>query len=238
MEATGNYYEPIACYLHEQNLFVSVVNPVLISDFGGNMIRRTKTDKKNSLKIAAYALSYWVDLKKYVPQEDLRKSLKLLNRQYQLSSKLKTMMNNNLISLLDMTFLGINKLFTSPSRDSDGHVKWIDFVLAFPHCDMISKLTGKAFSRKYKKWCNNNSYYFTEAACEKIYDFSKYCISSISLKKSTVFAVIQAAKMLNSAIENCHSIQLEMNRAAAQHPEYDTVMSRKSRGFSADKMFP
>ncbi|WP_295091839.1 transposase, partial [Ruminococcus sp.] len=28
MEATGNYYEPIARYLHEQNLFVSVVNPV------------------------------------------------------------------------------------------------------------------------------------------------------------------------------------------------------------------
>ncbi len=225
MEATGNYYEPIARYLHEQNLFVSVVNPVLISDFGGNTIRKPKTDKKDSLKIATYALSYWVDLKKYVPQEDLRKSLKLLNRQYQQSSKLKTMMNNNLISLLDLTFPGINKLFTSPSRNSDGHEKWMDFILAFPHCDMVSKLTIKAFSRKYKKWCNNNSYYFTEAACEKIYDFSKDCISSVSLEKSTAFAVIQAAKMLNSAIENCHSIQLEMNRAAAQLPEYDTVMN-------------
>ena len=38
MEATGNYYEPIARYLHEQNIFVSVVNPVLISDFGGNTL--------------------------------------------------------------------------------------------------------------------------------------------------------------------------------------------------------
>lgn len=225
MEAAGNYYEPIARYIHEQNIFVSVVNPVLISDFGGNTLRKPKTDKKDSLKIAAYALSYWIDLKKYVPQEDLRKSLKLLNRQYQQSSKLKTMMNNNLISLLDLTFPRINKLFTSPSRNSDGHEKWVDFILAFPHCDMVSNLTIKAFSRKYKKWCNNNSYYFTEAACEKIYDFSKDCISSVSLEKSTVFAVIQAAKMLNSAIENCHSIQLEMNRAAAQLPEYDTVMN-------------
>lgn len=32
-------------------------------------------------------------------------------------------------------------------------------------------------------------------------------------------------KMLNSAAENCHAILLEMNRAAAQLPEYDTVMS-------------
>ena len=70
MEATGNYYEPIARYLHEQNIFVSVVNPVLISDFGGNTLRKPKTDKKDSLKIASYALSYWVDLKEYVPQAD------------------------------------------------------------------------------------------------------------------------------------------------------------------------
>lgn len=225
MEATGNYYEPIAHYLHEQNIFVSVVNPVLISDFGGNTLRKPKTDKKDSLKIASYALSYWVDLKEYIPQEDLRKSLKLLNRQHQQASKLKTMMNNNLISLLDLTFPGINKLFTSPSRESDGHEKWVDFVIAFPHCDMISKLTFKAFSKNYKKWCTGNSYYFTEASCEKIYDFSKECISSVSSAESTVFTVIQAAKMLNSAAENCQAIQYEMNRAAAQLPEYDTVMS-------------
>jgi len=225
MEATGNYFEPIARYLHEQKIFVSVVNPVLISDFGGNTLRKPKTDKKDSLKIASYALSYWVDLKEYVPQKDLRKSLKLLNRQYQHASKLKTMMNNNLISLLDLTYPGINKLFTSPPRDSDGHEKWVDFVLSFPHCDMFSKLTIKAFSRKYKMWCNNNSYHFTETACKKIYDFSKDCISGVPSEESTVFAVIQAATMLNSATEYCHAIQLEMNRAAAQLPEYDTVMS-------------
>lgn len=232
MEATGNYYEPIARYLHEQNIFVSVVNPVLISDFGGNTLRKPKTDKKDSLKIASFALTYWLELKKYVPQEDLRKSLKLLNRQYQQASKLKTMMNNNLISLLDLTFPGINKLFTSSSRESDGHEKWVDFVLAFPHCDMISKLTIKAFSKKYKKWCASNSYYFTEVACERIYDYSKDCISSVSLEESTAFAVIQAAKMLNSAIENCHAIQIEMNRIAAQLPEYDTVMSMYGVGKS------
>ena len=225
MEATGNYYEPIARYLHEQNIFVSVVNPVLISDFGGNTLRKPKTDKKDSLKIASYALNYWTDLKKYVPQEDLRKSLKLLNRQYQQASKLKTMINNNLVSLLDLTFPGINKQFTSPSRESDGHEKWVDFVLAFPHCDMISKLTIKAFSRKYKKWCNSNSYHFTEATCEKIYDFSKECFSGVTSEDSTAFAVRQAAKMLNSATENCHAIQHEMNRIAAQLPEYNTVMS-------------
>lgn len=46
MEATGNYYEPIARVLHEQGIFVSVVNPMLISDFGGNTLRKPKTDKR------------------------------------------------------------------------------------------------------------------------------------------------------------------------------------------------
>ena len=74
MEATGNYYEPIARYLHEQNIFVSVVNPMLISDFGGNTLRKPKTDKKDSLKIASYALSYWTDLKKYILWLNLHKT--------------------------------------------------------------------------------------------------------------------------------------------------------------------
>jgi len=225
MEATGNYYETIARYLHEQDIFVSVVNPMLISDFGGNTLRKPKTDKKDSIKIASYALTYWLDLKKYIPQTDLRKSLKLLNRQYQQSSKLKTMINNNLISLLDLTFPGINKLFTSPARESDGHEKWIDFVLEFPHCDMITKLTAKAFSKKYQKWCSKNSYYFTDVSCEKIYAFAKDCISGVSSDESTAFAVVQTAKMLVSALENCHAVQSEMNRVAAQLPEYSTVMS-------------
>lgn len=224
MEATGNYYEPIARYLHEQNIFVSVVNPVLVNDFGDNTLRKPKTDKKDAVKIASYALNYWLSLKKYIPQVNIRKSLKILNRQYQHSVKLKTMMNNNLISLLDLTFPGINKLFTSSSRETDGHEKWVDFILEFPHCDRIRKLTLNTFSKKYKKWCQKNSYYFTEASCEKIYAFAIESVSGVSADDSTILAVIQAAKILNSSIENCHAIQVEMNRIAAQLPEYDTVM--------------
>ena len=63
MEATGNYYEPIARFLHEQGIFVSVVNPMLVSDFGGNTLRRPKTDKKDAVKLALYALTYWLGLK-------------------------------------------------------------------------------------------------------------------------------------------------------------------------------
>ncbi len=58
MEAIGNYYEPIACFLYEQGIFISVVNPMLISDFGRNTLRRPKTDKKDAAKLALYTLTY------------------------------------------------------------------------------------------------------------------------------------------------------------------------------------
>lgn len=120
---------------------------MFISDFGGNTLRKPETDKKDSIKIASYVLTYWHDLKKYTSQEDLRKFLKVLNRQYKQSTKLKTMMSNNLISLLELTFLWMNKLFPSPVWESDSHENWIDFVLEFPHYDKISKITMKAFAK-------------------------------------------------------------------------------------------
>ena len=151
MEATGNYYEPIAGFLHEQGIFVSVVNPMLISDFGGNTLRKPKTDNKYAVKLALYTLTYWLDLKQYEPVEDLRKSLKLLNRQYVQTDKVRTMLSNNLISQLDLTFPGINKLFLSHARTQDGHLKWVDFVLEFPHRDSVAKLTPGAFKKKCKR---------------------------------------------------------------------------------------
>lgn len=224
MEATGNYYEPIARYLYEQGLFVSVVNPILIRDFGGNSLRKPKTDKKDSIKIASYALTYWVDLKQFIPSEDLRKGLKLLNRQYQQAVKVQTMLNNNLISLLDLSFPGINKLFTSHPREKDGHEKWVDFVLKFPHYENVAKLTPSAFKRKYQKWCKENEYRYISKKADEIHSFARECIGAVAVTDAIVFAIEQAASILNSAMEQTQALRTKMKNIAALLPEYDTVM--------------
>lgn len=224
MEATGNYYEPIARFLHEQGIFVSVVNPMLISDFGGNTLRRPKTDKKDSVKLALYALTYWLDLKQYKPQENLRKSLKMLNRQYQFAVKQQTMLNNNLISQLDLTFPGINKLFTSPDRERDGHLKWVDFVVEFPHRDCIAKLTPSAFIKKYQSWCKSNGYHYRSSKAEEIHAFARETVSAVPASDSIILIISQAASMLNAALENAAALHHEMKRIAEMLPEYETVM--------------
>ena len=90
MEHTGRYYEPVANVLHEAGLHVSAVNPLLIREYGGNSLRRVKTDKADAVKIARYALDNWADLRDYTPMDTIRYDLKTLNRQFQLASKQKT----------------------------------------------------------------------------------------------------------------------------------------------------
>ena len=76
MECTGTYHQPIAYALHEAGLFVSTVHAKLIHDFGNNTIRNVKTDKADAIKIANYGLANWMQLPRYVPEDDVRRLLK------------------------------------------------------------------------------------------------------------------------------------------------------------------
>ena len=84
------------------------------------------------MKIAKYGLDNWVDLREYTPMDTVRQQLKLCSRQYNLYMKTVVSLQNNLISLTDKTFPGVNELFSSPER-ADGHQKWVDFVMTFWH---------------------------------------------------------------------------------------------------------
>lgn len=141
MEYTGTYYEPIANALHNAGIFVSVVNPLLIDDYDTNRVRKVKTDRIDALKIASFALGKWIKLLEYTPAETVRKTLKMMNRQCIELNKILVMQKNSFIALLDCCFPNANTLFTSPHRESDGHEKWVDFVLKFPHANAVAKLS-------------------------------------------------------------------------------------------------
>ncbi len=55
MEATGPYYLPLASFINDQNIKVSVVNPLIIRRFAQMRLSRAKTDKKDAQIIAQYA---------------------------------------------------------------------------------------------------------------------------------------------------------------------------------------
>ena len=96
MEYTGRYHESMAHQLSNAGLFVSLVNPKLIKDFDNDSLRKVKTDKADSVKIARYTLDKWHKLKQYGVMDELRNQLKTMNRQFGYYTKLKTAMKNNL----------------------------------------------------------------------------------------------------------------------------------------------
>ena len=223
MEYTGNYHAPVARVLHSAGIYVSVVNAILIHDYGNNSLRRAKTDKKDAVKLANYALDHWLSLSRYFPEEDARLMLKNCHRQYEQYSKLRTMLKNNLISLLDQTFPGANRLFSSLRR-ADGSQKWIDFVHAFWHCECVCSLTEKAFIRQYQKWCRKNGYNFSEKKAQDIHASACGHVGVV-LKSDTVKLLVgQAVSQLQATSTALAALQQEMQTLAASLPEYEIVM--------------
>jgi transposase len=54
MEASGPYYQKLAVYLQENEISLSVVNPLVIRRFCQMRLVKAKTDKKDAVMIAAY----------------------------------------------------------------------------------------------------------------------------------------------------------------------------------------
>lgn len=224
LEHTGRYYEPVAQMLHDAGIFVSAVNPKLIKDYGNNSLRRVKTDKADSLKIARYGLDNWVELRQHSPVDTIRYQLKTMNRQYALYTRSKTAMKNNLIALLDQTYPGANALFSSPARE-DGSQKWVDFAAAFWHVDCVRGMAQTAFIERFHTWCKRHGYNFNSMKATEIYLEAKNLIAMLPKDSLTKLLIQQAIDQLNSVSKTVELLRAEMKRLALQLPEYPVVMS-------------
>lgn len=223
MEATGNYHTPVAHVLYDAGLYVSVVNPMLVHDYKNNNFRRVKTDKKDCIKLANYGLDCWLDLPRYIPEEEVRLLLKFCFRESQKLTNEQTMSKNNLISLLDTVFPGVNHLFTSPIRD-DGREKWVDFVDTFWHCQCVSALSPKAFTTKYQKWCSKNGYYFSSDKALEIHAYARSQVSVLSKSDATKALIKQTVWQLKATSSSLAAMKKQMRDLASLLPEYPVVM--------------
>lgn len=224
MEHTGIYWQRIAKALHDAGLWVSVVNALLIHKYGNNSIRKGKTDKLDAVKIANYCLDHWLDLDRFTLIDPIRQELKTCHRQYDQYIKLKVNLKNNLITLLDGTFPGLNTLFKSAPRDVDGHEKWIDFAIKFWHRECVCGCTEKSFTNQYRKWCTKAGYRFNEAKAASIYAHAAAQVNTLPMSDAIKRLVILAASQLNTIIETLSVIQNEMLTLASKLPEFPVVM--------------
>ena len=229
MEHTGMYWRPIALALKEAGFFVSVVNAMLIHDFSDNSIRKIKTDRADSLKIANYALTFWQELRYYSVEDETRQMLKIQSRLYERTLNSSVALRNGLISLLDQTFPGANKLFDE-QRTKAGHIKWVDFVRRFWHKDCVAASSFSSFADTFQKWCKRTGYHYSLSDAKRIHGIARNSVATLAKNDSTKLLITQAVDSLNAVYDTLQILRSEMQRLASLLPEYEIVMGMQGAG--------
>ena len=223
MEATGIYHLPVATFLRENGLFVSVINPYEMKLYRAQDLRKVKTDKRDSMTIANYGIDKWFDLREFTPQEDVYAELRLLGRQYRffMESRIEHLLN--LTHLLDYTMPGVKACFSGWS-ESSGKDKLCDFVEEYWHYDNITKRSEKKFVEHYQKWTKRKGYQFSETKALQIYSLAKDGIPTIpSNAPSTKMLLLEAVQALRKDNGALFAILTRMKELAKTLPEYPVV---------------
>ena len=229
MENTGVYHLPVADYLHEAGIFVSVVNAKEIHGYDKSPLRKVKTDKADAKKIAEYGLAKWSKLRRYEPGEDTRRQLQIYNRQYCHYSKIQTMHKNNLDALLEQVFPHIKAAFTKTYR-ADRHEKWVDFIGIFWHCECVSSLSEVKFHEKFKKWCGKHGYHYRKKQSDKIYAISHKYLAVLPKDEFTEKLIKSAVAQINSIAETQATVLRKMKELAKSTPEWEAVIEMSCVG--------
>lgn len=230
VESTSVYHFPVVSYLQENGIFVSVVNPLIIKKYASMDIRKVKTDKVDSLKLASYVMDNYRHLVNYSAEDEIYSELRILSRQYLHYVKVLANAKVNLTDILDRTIPGIKPLLKSHIRTT-GKNKLCDFVEKFWHCDVITSMSESKFVSEYIKWAKKKGYHPNETKAKSLYTNALECIPTLPSKStSTKMLVLEAAKAVSNVETTLATILSQMSELAKSLPEFSTVRAMSGVG--------
>ncbi len=231
LEATGGYHQVVVTKLLESEIFTVVVNPYIMKRYCAASLRKAKTDKIDSIRIANYGIDHWFSMTAYCPPDEIYAELKLLGRQYDQYVRLKINCKIQLANLLDGVMPGIKKILTGTVPASSTKDKLCDFVEKYWHFDNIKKMSESKFVADYQKWAKKKGYRYSESQAIAIYQLSQNNIPTLkSSTPSTKMLVLQAVKSLRDVELTLSLIISQMQEIASTLPEYSVVREMKGVG--------
>lgn len=233
MESTGHYHYQVLKKLYEEGIYVSVVNAYLIKKYGDVEIRKAKTDKKDAIRIAKYAIEKNFSLKKYEDEDEKYSDLKFLSRQYNQTVSIRVKAKIQFNNLLDEIMPGINTILTRTTGNSSKIL--YDFVEKYEHFDNIKRKGEQKFIKEYSAWSKKKGYRNGAIKALKIYELAQNSITTRSANNSTYIALKNCIKILRETEESSNSILAQMQIIAYTLPEYKIVRELKGVG---DKLAP
>lgn len=231
MEATGGYHFPLLASLKQAGLFVSVINPLVMKKYASSALRKGKTDKLDSVRIANFGIDNWFKLTDYSAPEETYAQLRLLGRQYSHYITMKIESKLSLTDLLDRTMPGIKKLLCSKQSEAPTKDKLSDFVEEYWHYDNITKKSESRFIIDYCRWAKKKGYHANETKAKKIYAVARDGIPTLSSSTaSTKMLTLEAVRVLREINRTLETILTQMQELSTTLPEYSVVHAMKGVG--------
>ncbi|MBS4860253.1 IS110 family transposase [Eubacterium callanderi] len=165
-------------FLQQHDVFVCVVNPLLMKKYGDITLRQGKTDQMDSIRIANYGIDNWYHLTNFLPEDESYTQLRLLGKQYLHYTSLKIKAKVNLTNLLDKTMPGIKPLLRSQSEHSNLE-KLCAVVARYWHFGNIICYSEKHFVKDYTNWAKKQGFYSNEKKAHAIYSLAKQGITTL-----------------------------------------------------------
>lgn len=226
LEDTGHYHLPVSTYLASQDIFVCCVNALRMKKFCSQSIRRAKTDKIDSVKIAAFGITYWNELTEAYSSSAVYDELRFLGRQYYKSTSMLVGAKVNLNNLLDKVMPGIQTIL---KNQKDNH-KLIEFVDRYIHFRNILDMGEKKFTADYCEWAKEKGYRCNERKASEIFALAQNGIPTLPNSVSVKIAVSEAVKVIHSIEESRNTILSQMLEICKPLPEFSVAINMNCVG--------
>jgi transposase len=233
MESTGHYHYPVLKKLYEEGVCVSVVNAYILKKYGDTEIRKVKTDKKDAIRIAKFAVEKRSSFIRYEGEEEKYRDLRFLSRQYNQTVSIRVKAKIQLNNLLDEIMPGIQILLRTTTAKPNKIL--YDFIEKYEHFDKIRAKSERKFIEEYTNWTKKKGYRNGTIKALKIYELAQDSITTRSANSSTCIAVKSCLQVLREAEEASNAILAQMQTIAYTLLEYEVVRGLKGVG---DKLAP
>ena len=226
MEPTGHYHHPVLKAFLDAGLSPSLVNPYLLKKYGDAELRKAKTDKKDAMRIARYALEKWYSLVPYSPMDQKYADLRFLSSQYRQRISMVTKSKVQLINLLDESMPGITKILALKSRNPE-KCMLLQFIKRFHSFDYINSIGKTRFMTTLARKVGERN---AAAKGLAIYELSKASITTRSNSDYMDIALDQCVDILSDSQRAADEIMLQMQNIAETIPEYKVLLSMNGVG--------
>ena len=219
MEETGTYHLPVLGYLLDKGYFVVAENALKIKKYLDRGLRKAKTDKKDSYKLAEYTCNNWYKLNKVRENDEAYDNLRFLSRQYINNINVQVKQKNNFSNLCDLLFPGYYQLL-----DENNFILGLEIFKKYYHPEIVTNKKQSQFVEEIDKLAKKLGHKGAGITlANKIYLLAQKTISPRPNNEYAQLSAISYADALILTIKTTTTIITEMDKLARELPEYDVI---------------